>query len=78
MLRGGLRVGKTDQMIHASTFAFPTSGKWYWEVYSKSSNGSNYYMPYSGGVCNTTFFIMNKMLEVMQEMACFKNLDFLT
>jgi len=52
---GGLRVGKTDQMIHASTFAFPTSGKWYWEVYSKSSNGSNYYMPYSG-VCSTTFF----------------------
>jgi len=52
---GGLRVGKTDQMVHASTFAFPTSGKWYWEIYSKSSDGSNYYMPYAG-VCNTTFF----------------------
>ena len=52
---GNLRVGQTDQFVHASAFAFPTSGKWYWEVYSKSSNGSNYYMPYAG-VCNSTFF----------------------
>ena len=52
---GNLRVGQTDQFVHASAFAFPKSGKWYWEVYSKSSNGSNYYMPYAG-VCNSTFF----------------------
>ena len=52
---GNLRVGQTDQSVHASAFGIPTSGKWYWEINTVSSNGSNYYMPYAG-VVNSTFF----------------------
>ena len=52
---GNLKVGQTDQHVHTSTFGVPTSGKWYWEINSVSSNGSNYYMPYAG-VVNSTFF----------------------
>ena len=52
---GNLRVGQTDQMVMASDFGIPSSGKWYWEINSVSSNGSNYYFPYSG-VCTEEFF----------------------
>tara|TARA_A100001391_G_scaffold145919_2_gene103523 strand:+ start:485 stop:3085 length:2601 start_codon:yes stop_codon:yes gene_type:complete len=52
---GNLRTGQTDQSVHASIFGIPTSGKWYWEVNTVSSNGSNYYMPYVG-VCTTSLF----------------------